>query len=297
MNNKTFGTDQLAAPSTMADLFDDPDYEIDERSAGKRAQEIFLPENSTDRFLTLGATALVAAVLFQYLLFPGFGFAKRVLPLLVPAPITQAIKYLVPDDVKETLAEIVPGAERIRRIVEGNEIPVPDPVVPTPDTAPPTTIPETVVIPDPLILADLPVPMDLTLPVGAPLAAGDWFQRSATLSVSGYQEFWDINVRAGSSSVNQFSSGLALQTEFCSRPWVQTSASPQRWVCNGSSPYPTVTTTFGSPTTRVVSKASKTQPLYLRFIVSFADSGEINNGAVGQSSSLSLEFSAVPSVG
>lgn len=291
--SQKFGVDQLATRTTVADLFDDPEFQTDDRTFFQRARHIFLPENRTDRVLTLGATALVVAVLFQYLLFPGFGFAKRVLPLLVPAPITQALKYLVPDDVKDTLAQIVPGAERIQRIIEGKEIPVPEVVAPIAE--PPVELPNPEVVADPILVADTPVPLDLTLPIGAPLAPGDWFQRSATVSVVGAQPNWDINLQAASGTVNTFSSSLMLQVESCSVPWVQTSASPQRWTCSGSAPYASVSTSFGASTVSLARNHSQDRPLYLRFIVSWPEGGEVTSAAAaGQASVLRLELSAVP---
>jgi hypothetical protein len=217
---------------------------------------------------------------------------------LVPAPITQALKYLVPDEVKDTLAQIVPGAERIQRIVEGKEIPVPDAVVPVvePVVEVPTTLPNPEVVADPIIVADAPVPLDLTLPSGSPLAPGDWFQRSATISVNGLQPNWDVNIQAASGSVNTFSSALALQIETCSVAWVQTSSSPQRWTCSGSAPYAPVTTTFGAGVVSVARNHSQDQPLYMRFIISWPEGGDsASAAAAGQSSALRLELSAVPS--
>ena len=277
--------------ATLLDTYDDPDPLGLEVSFGQRLRAIFLPENRLDRSLTSVATALVVAISFQYLLFPGFGIAKRVLPLLVPAPISQAFEYLVPDDIKQTISTVVPGADRISEIIIGRELPD-RPEQPDIVTAPPTTLPAPVV---PVInLTPSGSSLDISIPASDPLAPGDRFQRAATMTVDGAGATWDVTARPSTTATSTFSSQLRLTVEFCDVPWSQASVSPPRFSCSNPSSISPIVTSFNNQPFTLATNLSSSNPLYPRFYVSWDPTATSSDATANQSANLKIDFTAVP---
>lgn len=295
------------APSIL-DSLEDLGGERRETRRRKKVAGFLLPENRSERFLSAAVTALVSAIALQYLLFPGFGLARRVLPLLVPPPVAQAFKYLVPEDLKTDIAGSSSIGQRFVQLLDGKDTSErkssdsaeKEVASPSTTTTIPVALPSVPLVP---VLALNPTgSFSISAPPGSPLAPGDRFQRVVTIETQNMGPTWDLYFKPSARHINgsqppsdstNLVTTLQINTDACAVPWTQTSASPERYSCARGLPGASAQTTFDANSIRVVPNVANSTPIYLRVLVSWPDVGPTDPNLSSQQIAMSVEFSAV----